>query len=47
MDPIFGEDKGLNLIELHDEKKDDAVVPIRNEPKRIATNLSYGISKGY
>lgn len=39
VDPVYGEENGLDLIELQDEKPEVAPVPVRNEPNRIATNL--------
>lgn len=39
VDPVYGEENGLDLIDLQDEKPEVAPVPVRNEPNRIATNL--------
>lgn len=39
IDPVYGEENGLDLIELQDEKPEVADVPENNEPNRIATNL--------
>lgn len=39
VDPVYGEENGLDLIELQDEKPEVAEVPSNNEPNRIATNL--------
>ncbi|MDK6690027.1 fibronectin type III domain-containing protein, partial [Aerococcus urinae] len=39
VDPVYGEENGLDLIELQDDKPEVAPVPVNNEPNRIATNL--------
>lgn len=39
VDPVYGEENGLDLIELQEDKPEVAPVPVNNEPNRIATNL--------
>lgn len=39
VDPVYGAENGLDLIELQDEKPAVADVEANNEPNRIATNL--------
>lgn len=40
IEPAYGENNGMALIELSDTKPEVAPVPVNNEPNRIATNLT-------